>query len=160
MPRFLHIGPYPAVPTDIPDGMIVVTPHRAAASAIGVGSTTLRQLARKTVRNGGLRIASAVYARHTLKQAIAEVLPGRDAAAFASRIRQILETVLRTGIDADELIARGSTRVRELGKITRAYRSALKANGLIDPAELLLAAAYGDPEQHRMLIYGHHRARK
>ncbi|MBK6751617.1 MAG: hypothetical protein IPG67_16870 [Acidobacteria bacterium] len=79
---------------------------------------------------------------------------------MAVRLKTIMQTVLRTGIDVDALIERGSPRVRELGLITKAYKAELLKDNLIDRAELLWAAAHCEPEPRFLFIYGHHRARK
>jgi hypothetical protein len=141
--------------------MWVITPHRAAASALRESYFSLPPLAREVLRTcRGLWVAPDVLARHTLKSVIARVLPEADPGSIATRIRQILKTVLRIGIDVDSLIEHGSPRVRELGVITKAYQAELLTNNYIDGAELLWAAAHCDPEPRPLFIYGHHRARK
>ena len=161
MSRILKTGPFPQVSDTRPDGIRVITPHRAAASVLGESYFSLPKLARDVLRTcRGLSVAPDVLARHTLKSVIAGVLPEADPGSIATRIREILKTVLRIGIDVDSLIEHGSPRVRELGIITKAYRAELLNNKYIDREELLWAAAHCEPEPRPLFIYGHHRVRK
>lgn len=161
MSRILKTSPFPKASDSRMDGVRVITPHRAAASALGESYFSLPRLAREVLRTcRGLSVAPDVLARHTLKSVIARVLPEADPGSIATRLREILKTVLRIGIDINSLIEHGSPRVRELGVITKAYRAELLNNDYIDGAELLWAAAHCDPEPRPLFIYGHHRARK
>lgn len=141
--------------------VLVITPHRAAATALGVAHYNLPRLAQSVLReSSGLTVAPNALARHTLKRVIAETVKNADPGSMAVRLKTILETVLRTGIDVDALIEKGSPRVRELGVITKKYKAELLKDNLIDRAELLWAAAHCNPQPRPLFIYGHHRARK
>ena len=161
MTRTLITSPFPS-PIDAQVGdVVVITPHRAAATALGASYYSLPRLAQRVLRESrGLTVAPNVFARHTLKRVIAGAIKNADPGSMAARLKTILQTVLRTGIDVDALIERGSPRVRELGIITKEYKAELLTNNLIDRAELLLAAAHCNPDPLPLFIYGHHRARK
>lgn len=160
MARTLFTTPFPEVANANFADALVITPHRAAASSLGVSYCNLPRLAREVLRKRGITVASAVLARYILKKVISRNYPDADPSGIASRIREILQTVLRTGIDVDQLIEIGSPRVRQLGVITKAYRDELMQRNYIDRSELLWAATNCDPEPRSLLVYGHHRARK
>ncbi|MBK7931983.1 MAG: hypothetical protein IPK01_00520 [Acidobacteria bacterium] len=161
MTRILNISSCPN-PSDVDcSGVLVITPHRAAASALGKAYYSLPRLARGVLKEArGLELATDIMARHTLKGVLAKTIKNADPGSMAVRLKTIMQTVLRTGIDVDALIERGSPRVLELGLITKAYKAELLKDNLIDRAELLWAAAHCEPELRFLFIYGHHRARK
>ncbi|MBK8464924.1 MAG: PD-(D/E)XK nuclease family protein [Chloracidobacterium sp.] len=159
MMRILKTGPFPAV-GKILDNVHVVTPHRAAALAFGLTSRSLHALASEILLNSGISIASQIDASVTLKQAISATVSGGDPKALAVRIKQILETVLRTGIDIDALEAHGSSQVKQLARIAREYQRRLRGQNLVDNAEVVWQAATLKPEPQPLCIYGYFRARK
>ncbi|CAN5468074.1 hypothetical protein BH10ACI2_BH10ACI2_03140 [soil metagenome] len=160
MARILNIGPF-STREAIRDGVTVITPHRAAASSLNVPYFSLPRLARDVLRKcRGLSVAPDMFARHTLKRVISRSFPHADTTSIAARISEILRTVLRVGIDIDELIERGSPQVSELGIIVRAYKDELLKHKYIDREELLWAAAHCDMERRPVYVFGHHRARK
>ncbi|MDM7924075.1 MAG: PD-(D/E)XK nuclease family protein [Pyrinomonadaceae bacterium] len=160
MSRTLNTSLFPRFPESIPSDALLVTLSREVAAQNGVAGRALTRLARAAIRRRGLSVASAVYARHTLRRVVAGQSPGQDAAALADRIRHILDIVLRTGIDPEKLAGYGSPRIGQLGRIANAYKEELRRNGRIDSVELLWEAAHSEPERVRLVIYGHHRARK
>lgn len=143
MSRILQIGPFPDVPATIPDGCIVVTPHAAAARTLNVKKRTLENLARAVVRTGGLMPASPLAAGRILKATVRDLVPNVSPSSFTARIRQILETILRTGIDIEALRENGSPQIEQVARITAEYRSRLRGLSLIDPVEVLWEAAEG-----------------
>lgn len=158
MTRILITDPYP---TPQPaQGALVITPHRAAATALNTPYYSLPRLARLELRKKGLDVVSPLRGRHMLRQAAAKITAGSDISSIVASLGHILETSLRTGIDIDSLIERASPRVSMLARIIREYRSALLAKGYIDQAELLWWAANSRPEPRLLYIYGHFRARK
>ena len=126
----------------------------------GKGVRRLNDLAREIVRRSGFAIASGIVARHTLRSVIARSLKVGNADSYANRVKNILDIVLRTGIDTTRLIEHGSPRVRDLGIVADTYRLALRSKKLIDQAELLRVAVEFGPEPRPLVVYGHHRARK
>ena len=55
-------------------GVIVLTPNPRAARTMGVPHQPLEKLARKTLQNAGLGVASVLIAHRTLHKAVHEVL--------------------------------------------------------------------------------------
>ncbi len=158
MARFLNISRFPA-PSPTQDAL-VITPHRAAAAALKVPYNSLPRLARAELRKNGLEVIPALEGRHILKQTASRILTGADTSSLVSSLGHILATTLRTGIDVDSLIERGSPRVSDLARIIKAYRAELLQKGFIDRSELLWWAANSRPEPLLLYIYGHSRARK
>lgn len=161
MKRILKTGIFPIAPDISDDNALVITSHRAAAFEIGTRYFSLPRLAREILRDkASVTVAPEITARHILKRVIAAQLPRDDTTSIASRIKEILKTVLRIGIDIDTLLEHGSPRVKELAIIAKAYKAELHKDKYIDLEELLLTAASCTPEHRKLLIYGHHRARK
>ncbi len=159
MTRKIYVDPFPIVPAFLPLDAIVVTPHAAAADAVGVVRRSLRSIAKEYLAEKRIGVASEMSARHLLKAAIREVSPRSDASAVAARIAPVLETVLRTGIETDVLRKQGSSNVRQFADIADKYKKKLRAENLVDQQEVLLSAAGLTPEGKKLFIYGYHRAR-
>ncbi|CAN5559025.1 hypothetical protein BH10ACI3_BH10ACI3_10160 [soil metagenome] len=160
MPRIIRTEPFPQKPDAIAEDALLITPHRAAAEALGRPYRTLPSLARQVLRTRGIAVAPAVVARHSLKMAIFRAYPDADTSSTAMRISEILRTVLRTGIDIEQLIEQNSPRVRQLGIVAKAYSQEIAREKFIDHEERLWAASQIATEPQKLVIYGHHRARK
>jgi RecB family exonuclease len=157
MNRIVVTDPVPEPPVSAKG--IVITPHQGAAAAVGAPYRDLRYLAKRALIASGKRVAPAMRARKALRDVIHRIKPGADPSAVASRIGEILSTVLRTGINLDDLSANGSRRVQELARIAAGYIAELDRMGLIDESTLLLIAAEHIEAIPDLVIYGYHRAR-
>lgn len=159
MTRILKTSTIPDASEFTLEDFKVLTPHRAAAKALGVNAKSLETLARRVVREHGYTIAPSMYAYGTLRRAVREVVGTADAGAVASRISQILKTVLRTGIDVGLLKEHGSAQVKELAAVAEEYRRRLREQNMIDRDETLLFAASLKPQKRKILVYGYFRGR-
>lgn len=160
MNRILKTGPFPPPSVNIPSGTLVITPHTAAADTLGARKITLYDLASEQLQKAGLAIASEFKSFGTLKEAITQVEPYADPRALAARVRTILRTLVRTGVDVDELEARGSEQVKQLARIAREYEVRLNHQALVDNSAVLWRAAMLTPEPAPLFVYGYFRARK
>jgi RecB family exonuclease len=160
MSRVLFTSPFPSPPAGLPADVVVLTPHPQAADAIGAPHVSMRTLATERLAKEGLVPATPVRASILLKRAVRETVSARDAAAVARRFKQIVETVMRTGIDADALVRFGSARVRHLGLAAARYQALLRAEGLVDPQEVVMAASRLENAHLPVCVYGYFRARK
>lgn len=159
MTRKICVDPFPIVPASVPPDAVIVTPHPAAADALGIVHTSLLTIATGFLCKKSIGVASDMAARHLLKAAIHEISPGSDSGAVAARIAPVLETVLRTGIDTGVIRRHGSPSVRRFADIAERYKKKLRARDLVDRQEVLLKAAAIVPEPKKLFIYGYHRAR-
>jgi ATP-dependent helicase/DNAse subunit B len=139
---------------------IAVTPHRAASEHLGVPHVSLRSIAERMLRQENIGVASHLTALHSLKAAINRTDPKLDPAAEAARVRQILGTVLRAGIDLNSLREHGSTRANFLANIAEIYVSSLAERNMIDREAVLWRASQLEFPKEKLFIYGYFRARK
>ncbi len=147
-------------PSLIPtDGVLIITPHRAAAIRTGRPFVSLRSIAQRELRQRGIGVASPLFARRVLKRAINRVAPELDASAEADRLREILSTVLRIGIDVAKLEQHGSKRAKMLARVADLYTRKLQDHNLIDREALLRVASGFVVERQRVAVFGHFRAR-
>ncbi len=158
--RVIRTNPFPCPPVELETGMQVVTPHSAAADALGVARVSLVDLAGGVLKAAGFGVASGIEAFTDLKTAVSNVVPRSDTAALAVRIRTVLNTVLRTGISFEQLEMHGSVRTRQVAGIAREYEGLLNDRRLVDPSAVLWRATLLEPEPQQILIYGYFRARK
>jgi RecB family exonuclease len=162
MPRIV----YTAIPATTPDyrQIEVITPHPAAARAIGAPHRSLQTAAENVVDAHGFKVAPPLIARRTLVRAVAQVTGADEAdvdtsAALATRLLLPLQTVMRADIDPARLDEFGSERVKQLAAVVVTYRKLLRENALLDEAELLQFAAGLEQEQHCLYVHGFFRAR-
>lgn len=160
MNRTLITSPLPETPDHIPPGMLVVTPHFAAAETLCTRRLRLFDLATNILKQAGFDVPSEFESFTYLKQAISCVELAADPTALATRVGKILQTLLRTGIDKDELEERGSEQVKQLARIAREYERLLEERSLVDKSALLWRAALLKPEPQSLCVYGYFRARK
>src|SRR6266581_4060871 len=99
MKRILATSKFIHLPPDIPEGLLVLTPNKESAARLKVPHRSLRSVAVEVLNRESIGIATPTRCRHVLKSVIAELNSGRDAAAEAVRIKEVLATVLRDGID-------------------------------------------------------------
>lgn len=164
MPRILYTA-IPAAPPDYRQ-FEVITPHPAAARALGAPHRSLQTLARSIVNAHGFQIAPRLTARRLLRNAVARVREGTgdgrsEFEALAVRLSPMLKTVLRTGINTERLRKFGSRRAIELAEVVDTYRTLLREQtpSAIDNEELLLFAAALQPVPQRLYLHGYFRAR-
>ncbi|MFL6468663.1 MAG: hypothetical protein ACJ72Z_11965, partial [Pyrinomonadaceae bacterium] len=160
MPRIVKLDPIPVLPDDVSSCGLVITPHQAAAETLRGPHLSLRRIAEEALRRKNITVASEIQSRSLLKQAVFEADRKTDPAGRATQIRQILDTLLRTGIDPEELERFGSQRVKPFARTAAIYKKKLRALGLVDKEEVLFEAAKLTHEPQRLCIYGYFRARK
>lgn len=160
MARTLKTGCIPLTLDVFRHEAFVITPHRAASERLRAPHVSLRSIAERLLRQEGIGVASHLTALHTLKAAINRVEPKLDPAAEAARVRQILGTVLRTGIDLYLLRKHGSTHANFLADIAEIYVSSLAERNMIDREAVLWRASQLEVPKEKLFIYGYFRARK
>lgn len=161
MHRTIDTSPFPRAPENLPEDIRVVTPHRPAAEALRSPRVSLQTLARRILARNGIGVAEPRIAARELRAAVAEVLPRIDPSAGARRVGPMLRTILRVGIDTDELKVHGSRRAAELAGVAEIFRQRLRELGLVDSAAIVWEAAnLPDIGPEPLLIYGYPRARK
>jgi RecB family exonuclease len=159
MSRIVRTAPFPERPAFFPADATIITPHPAAALSLRVPHIRLEDLATRAVTAAGLSIALPVHARQVLKGAIRSLTTAADAAAYAGRIREILNTALRTGINLGALIEHGSPRAKLFARVAAEYVRLLKESGMIDGEALMLTAAGLSPVPAKLFVYGYFRGR-
>lgn len=159
MSKILKTHPFAPIPDEIGQDMLVLTPHQAAARALGVPHVKLETLARRLLAANGLGIASPLKARQMLGTAIRRRTEERDVSGYAGLISETLATILRTGIDTAKLMQHGSPRVRVLAAVADEYVRMLREQDLVDDAEVVHQASLLPVKPEKVLVYGYFRAR-
>lgn len=136
-----------------------MTPHRAAAAAVGAPYFSLPRAARNILRANGVTIADPFYARELIRKTATEIAGRENAAILAARIEPILVTMLRRGIDPSALIASGIPNARELGEFAAAYKQKLREYGMIESAGSVAEAANLATTPEPIAVWGHFRPR-
>lgn len=153
MTRVLLMAPYSQAAT-LADGLRAVTPNARAARAVGAAPCSIQGLAAQLLAEAGVGIASPLVSARLIRQAAAALgEPAAVAAAMASTVRELF----RAGADLEALVAGASPRTARVARLSLAYRSALRAAGLVDDAEVLREAARHVKKPQALLVTGYPR---
>ena len=118
----------------------IITPSKAIAFKLKVPHYSLESLAQTTIRQQGLKIASALFSCRVLQDVVREIVKTKD---IEGTVRSLLPTIaelLRSGVDLIALKKSSSFRIRQLADITIAYQQQLHAKKYFDSAELFWQA--------------------
>ncbi len=130
-----------------------LTPNENAARGLGVGPLSLETLAQQVLEDD--RTAHPVKVQRLLRRAVEEVLGSIDPDGLARILLPPIKELFRAGADVDA--DPGSPRARRVMEVARAYRTLLRTEGLIDPAEALWEAAQASPDRRPVLVWGYPR---
>ena len=155
--KILHLTAHPYdLALEYRDGREVLTPNSRAARALDVAPRSLEDMARAILTLAELATAPVLTARRLLSIAVSEFLPDADRLT-AHAMAPTLRAIFRSGADLDQLEAAGSTRVRQVAALARAYQHVLRRHGYVDSAEALWVAGRFGPNPCRILLYGYAR---
>ena len=161
MSRILITDPFPVPPADIPADVTVVVPHSGVSRPLRVPASSLQTIAKDLLKRNGCGIATPIRSSAALKQAVRSVMPHQDASAIAAHHRQIIGSMLRSGVDLKKLAQAGSLRARDAARIAKRYVDILDRDRLIDSEAALMTALRREVIQPRKsIIYGYFRARQ
>jgi hypothetical protein len=160
MHRFLATSKFIDVLSTLAEDTLVITPNPASAKRLGVPHRSLRSVAEKILARENIAVASPLRSLRILRSVIREVYPDRDASVEATRIKPILSTVLRDGIDTAKLASSGIRSAETLARIAAAYCTQLDQEGSIDPEGVVWKARDLIKERKKILVYGYFRARE
>lgn len=118
-----------------------LTLNRRAAARLGVRPLRLDALALRAVLDAGEGVASPALAHRTLTRAVQAELAPREAALTARALSGAVRELLRVQADLGRLEQVGSAAVARLARVTAAYRTALRGQGLLDAVEVVGRAA-------------------
>ena len=147
-----------------------LTPRRLAARALGVRLRTLEDealalLSTRAVEEdaSAWEPASPGSQRAACREALRQQRPGNElsgeASGLARHCASSIETLLRAGIEPERLLEDESAPIRRLGEVTQLYRQQLRAQGLIDPAELLWEASRLVKARRPLFVHGYFQPR-
>jgi hypothetical protein len=134
-------------------GHATLTPNANAARTLGVELLSIETLARQIL--GDERIAAPLTIQRLLRGAVEEALGSSDPDGVARTMLPPVRELYRADADLDA--DQGSPRARRVMEVARTYRSLLRAEGLIDPAEMLWHAARALPKRRPVLVWGYPR---
>jgi hypothetical protein len=146
--RLAHLGGW----NDVGEchGRVVITPNETAAATLGAPPMSLEGIARELLNEEW--IAHPVTVQRLLREAMGEALGSADPEGVSRTLLPPIRELFRAGADlgADP----GSARTGRLFEAARHYRSRLRAQGLVDPAEVLWEAA-AVPPRRPVLLWGY-----
>ena len=102
-----------------------------------------------------IELAHPVKVQRFLRSAVEEVLGSTDPDGLARILLPPIRELFRAGADVDA--DPGSPRARQVMEVARAYRTLLRTEGLIDPAEALWEAAQASPDRRPVVVWGYPR---
>ena len=149
------------VVTKIPEALcvddyeLVFTPTKAISRSIKTAHFTLESLAETIVKKKRLGIASALLARRTLQDVIAEVLLVKDVVGITSLWTPVIQELLSSGCDLLKLKEHYLDRVSNLAKVALLYKEQLSKISCIDRHELFWQAAKFCRQKKSCLFYGY-----
>jgi hypothetical protein len=149
--RRVYLGEWSEVSPE--QACTTLTPNANAARTLGVEPLSIESLARQIL--GDERIARPLIIQRLLRQAVEEALGSSDPDGVARTLLPPVRELFRA--DADLGADPDSSRARRVMEVARTYRSLLRAEGLIDPAEMLWQAARAMPERSPVLVWGYPR---
>lgn len=161
MPRYLITDPFPSVPGLIPGDALVIAPNSGVRRVLGVPTRDLQSIAKELLKRNGFGIATPIQAAHSLAASAAEVSGRTNASSVARHFRETVGTILRSGIDVENLSRYGSYRAQQAAEITSKYRDRLARHRLVDSdAALVTALAHDLVEPQKVFVYGYFRGRQ
>ena len=149
--RHVYLGEWSEVGVD--HRCTYLTPNENAARRLGVEPLSLETLAQQILGND--RTAHPVKVQRLLRRAVEEVLGSSDPAGVARTLLPPIRELFRAGADVDA--DPGSPRARRVMEVARSYRTLLRTEGLIDPAEALWEAAQASPDRRPLVVWGYPR---
>jgi hypothetical protein len=141
-------------------GLQVLTPNSRAARTFQVKFSSLEHVARRTVRYHGLTVATDIVRRHALREAVRETAHPADVAGYTRVVAATVQEILRAGYPYINPSPDLSERAQGLLELTLYYRDALRRQQLVDPAEMLWAAAGLEANPEPLLVVGYPRLGK
>jgi hypothetical protein len=149
--RHVYLGEWSEVGADHP--CTYLTPNENAAHGLGVEPLSLETLAQQVL--GDERTAHPVKVQRLLRRTVEEMLGSTDPDGLARILLPPIRELFRAGADvgADP----GSPRARRVMEVARAYRTLLRTEELIDPAEALWEAAQASPGRRPVVVWGYPR---
>jgi RecB family exonuclease len=149
--RHVYLGEWSEVGVD--QRCTYLTPNENAARRLGVEPLSLETLAQQILDKD--RTAHPVKVQRLLRRAVEEVLGSTDPAGVARTLLPPIRELFRSGadVDADPV----SPRARRVMEVARAYRTLLRTEGLIDPAEALWETAQASPDRRPLVVWGYPR---
>lgn len=159
MARIIKTFTFPQFDAAAVASIRVITPHRAAAATVGTAYISLPRIAQTILRENGLTTADQYLARELMRQAATEIAGSGSANLVIARLKPILATMQRRGIEPDDLIASGIANAVELGRFAAAYREKLRGFGMVDPAESVAVASAFETTREPIAVWGHFRPR-
>ncbi len=133
----------------------VITPSKAIASYLKVPYYSLENLTQNIVRRRGIGIASALFSRRLLQDAVREVIDTKDIEGTAKAFLSTIKDLFRSGVDLTQLQTNPDPRIQQLGNLATAYHSQLREANRIDAAELYWQGAVDLIYQKAYTFYGY-----
>ena len=133
----------------------VITPSPQAARTLKAPHYSLESLASESLKENGVRVATALQSSRLLRAAVSEVIQTLDIEGTTRAINDALKAILRAGIDVNELTAASSSRTQQLARLVQAYTQFLRQENIVDSAELFWQANNIINQRQQLFVYGY-----
>lgn len=156
---YLCKSPYHAFQNLVQQGIVLpkdgVTPTPKAAKALGITHISLSDYAKQALERQGIGLAPAILAHRLLRESVRQLGGYVDIAGTANSLAPSIKELLHANINLQKLQQHPSSRISSLATVADSYQTKLRANGLIDPAELFVEARKHIQERSPLFIYGY-----
>ena len=137
------------------DEFQVITPSKAIASYLKVPHYSLESLTQNLVRRRGMGVASALFSRRLLRNAVKETIATEDVEGTAKAFLATIKDLFRSGIDLVKLQMSTDPRIKQLANLAIAYQNLLRQRQRIDAAELYWQGAAQANDREAYTFYGY-----
>ncbi len=154
---------YELNPALIKPNIQVITPSSVIAnyirqvtdSQVKISHYSLETLTQNIVRRRGIGIATTLFSRRLLQNAVKKVIATKDIEGTAKAFLPTIKDLFRSGIDLKILQQNPDSRIQQLGNLAIAYQNQLRQRNRIDAAELYWQGSTDLTYQKSYLFYGY-----
>lgn len=150
-------------PSFITSNLQIITPNSAIAhhirqvinSQVKISHYSLEALTQNIVRRRGIKIASTLFSRRLLQNAVREVMVTKDVEGTAKAFFPTIKDLFRNGINLLLLQQNSDSRIKQLANLAIAYQQQLRQKNCIDSGELYWQGSMEVAYQKPYLFYGY-----
>lgn len=150
-------------PSFIKSDLQIIAPNSAIAhhirqginSQVKISHYSLETLTQNIVRRRGIGIASTLFSRRLLQNAVRDVVDTKNFEGTAKAFLPTIKDLFRSGIDLELLRQNSNSRIEQLANLAIAYQKQLRQRKRIDPGELYWQGSTDIAYQKPYLFYGY-----
>ena len=132
-----------------------ITPSPQAARTLKAPHHSLESLASESLKENGLRVATALQSSRLLRAAVSEVIQTLDVEGTSRAVNDALKAILRAEVDLNALTALSNSRTQQLARLVQVYTKFLRQENTVDSAEVFWQASDIISQRQQLFIYGY-----